>query len=236
MTELYTLDAVFGRSATRITFVDGDDCWLAPTGNTKEYKLRAAKYAKREGRGSIHLTQICERPRCVYPEHLIPPQSPAGRLLYIKAHSYQDGDCRIWTGRFTKAGLPTMNLKRPGNKSHSNEDVRRYVYEQEHALYDASRGVITTSCTRLDCVSHLHLECQTRPLDGLCPEGHKLKPDVVAYCATCKNQRGKQCDRGHEYTSDEAAQIKLYGCTQCLRDNAAEFIAARNAELLASLR
>lgn len=236
-----TITEVFGDlSAVRLTDPsDEDTCWQVVgyevgTPAFKQYRKMAVSFMSKGNKGAWAVKTICEESWCVNPDHMVLPQSPAGRMLYVKAHSYQDGDCRIWTGRLSD-GYPVMPHRKEGRRTHSTERVQRFVYQQEHGTYDRTVGLVSMSCGNLECVSHKHVEWTMPVEDGICPEGHKLRPEARYYCEQCSRptKTKVECDSGkHSFSVDYARHLAVFGCHYCRRDNATAYIRSRNSEAL----
>jgi len=232
--------------ADTITAVhDTGDCWLwtgqykvsrdgsrhpyysyTENKHTKLKSMRAIVMERmgNEPRNAQSYVPICEQDLCVHPDHIDDRYSDAGRLLFVKNQSEQQGECRIWTGSGSSGYLriPTSRTKSDFISAH------KFVYMQEHGLPYFMGGTLRLSCDNRMCVSHKHISFDFRPANGLCPEaGHKLPPGA-SVCPICARPRSKGCDRGHVLPAHEASYAGNIGCWHCRSEDALEFMRERN--------
>lgn len=77
----------------------------------------------------------------------------------LRAHSYEEGDCWIWTGYVDKNGVPRLNFKRNGKWSDASAR-RAYLIDQKHRL--GRSMFVTTKCGNPKCVNPDHYRVVSR--------------------------------------------------------------------------
>lgn len=58
--------------------------------------------------GTKGVTVVCRNDMCVHPEHGTLKQGDVGRMMFIRDHVRIEGECWIWEGTLSVAGLPHM--------------------------------------------------------------------------------------------------------------------------------
>ncbi len=227
--------------------VDTGDCWEwlgdtkkmafgheEPRYGSKSVHAFAAKFSGLTLATGTYFLTTGENDRCVHPEHLTNPHSAVGRMLFIKERTRREGDCLIWTGS-TRKGVPMFPWNKPGRSTHSNFSVHRFVYTEEHGMRPPHNTALMMTCGNDMCVNHEHIRYNVRAHTERCEYGHEIPERYRNFCPTCKYNRGRtmsECPRGHSIDAEDAAEVAQTGCWECRREDANEWIRARNRETL----
>lgn len=112
----------------------------------------------------------------------------------IRANCIEDGDCLIWPGRVSDAGMPVMTV------DGSSVSVRRVLYEQEHGPV-TRRLLVTPTCGHMRCMFHL---------EALTPKASKaLSVSRGAYRNPARARKAALTNRARSHITDETvATIK----------------------------
>jgi hypothetical protein len=165
-----TPESIYGKHSTNVR-VSGE-CWLwsGPTRGKKKKvpyinyipETQSAVGTVRYGLAKAGVEFEGEQ---VNPDHAADTHSVVGRMLFVKTHSYQDGDCRIWTGT-EDFGYPRMQVGfyEDDERNRRMMYVRTFVWIAEHVPEGSAwptTGSYIPTCGNQSCVSHKHIERHT---------------------------------------------------------------------------
>lgn len=162
---------------------------------------------------------ICQNERCISPEHLDRESSDPGRLLFVSHNIREEDGHHIWTGQYSGV-TPIMPVRTASGRG-ASMSVRRFVFEQEYGRRVNPGTDVLSTCGIPSCVHHKHAYAPTES------EKRKARRDRDRARTVPST-----CPRGHARLEGVSVERNHVDCYVCKREEAAEFIAARNKELL----